>query len=239
MSFVQWLKPFRNTPFHPQWFVNRDERSKGECLFRHSSGLVADIGCSDQSSRKSLSPECHYLGVDYFYTATQWYGTQPGVYADGQQLPFRENSIDTVLLLDVLEHLPEPGRCLTEIHRVLKAGSCLILQVPFLYPIHDAPLDFQRWTLHGLRQLAAHHRFEVVQEVATGHQAEVAALLLNLAVAKTMLNWLKQRNPLAILAVLLPFSVLVINLLGWLLAKAAGQDIFMAHGYRMVLRKCM
>ena len=49
-----------------------------------------------------------YIGLDYYQTATQWYKTKPHVYADAQNLPFADNSIDTVLFLDVMEHLQLP-----------------------------------------------------------------------------------------------------------------------------------
>ena len=75
------------------------------------------------------------------------------IFADAQSLPFKNKSIDTILLLDVLEHLPRPEECFEEIYRKSKPNGKVIIQVPFLYPIHDAPLDFRRWTQHGLRGL--------------------------------------------------------------------------------------
>jgi hypothetical protein len=41
----------------------------------------------------------------------------------------------------------EIEKSLFESHRVLKSGGTLLLSVPFLYPIHADPSDFQRWTL--------------------------------------------------------------------------------------------
>lgn len=43
-----------------------------------------------------------------------------------------------------------------------------MLQVPFLYPVHDAPLDFQRWTSHGLRQQIAQQGFVLKEEFQMG-----------------------------------------------------------------------
>ena len=59
-----------------------------------------------------------------------------------KKLPIATNSIDSVLFLDVLEHLQNPDQALNEIFRVLKSNGVLILQVPFLYPIHDAAYDY-------------------------------------------------------------------------------------------------
>jgi SAM-dependent methyltransferase len=50
--------------------------------------------------------------------------------ADGYQLPFADNSFQTVLLVAVLEHTSEPWRLLAEAHRVLKPGGQTVIVVP-------------------------------------------------------------------------------------------------------------
>ena len=46
------------------------------------------------------------------------------------RLPFTDGSVDTVLLLEVLEHLPDDAACIREVCRVLMPGGRLILSVP-------------------------------------------------------------------------------------------------------------
>ena len=46
------------------------------------------------------------------------------------ELCFGEAAFDSVSLLDVLEHVPDEGRLLGEIHRVLGPGGLLVLTVP-------------------------------------------------------------------------------------------------------------
>lgn len=73
---------------------------------------------------------------------------------------FAESSFDVVFLLEVLEHIPQPDRAVSEILRVLKPGGVLIGSTPFLLGIHDAPHDYFRFTGHGLDYLF--RRFEQV-----------------------------------------------------------------------------
>src|SRR3984893_9643048 len=67
-------------------------------------------------------------------------------------LPFESGSFDTVLLTDVLEHIPEPLHLMREIARILRPGGKLILSVPFLYWLHEIPHDYYRYTEFALRR---------------------------------------------------------------------------------------
>lgn len=232
-----WLAPLRRTPLHPQWLVLRAAAAGLRAAAACCRGRVLDIGCAGAAVRPWLPAGVSYLGLDYFATAVGWYRTRPRVFGDGQRLPFASGSFDTVLLLDVLEHLPEPRACLLEIRRVLATGGRVVVQVPFLYPVHDAPLDFRRWTLHGLRSLAGGSGFTVAEQAFLGKPAETAALLGNLALAQTALNWLKRGNPLAVSLLLLPLAVPLLNLAGWALGGLSPEDPQMTHGYRLVLEK--
>jgi SAM-dependent methyltransferase len=228
------LAPLQQTPLHPQWFVYRDEREALLLIGRQATGLTLDVGAGAQAVQNYLTAVCRYVSLDYYQTATDWYHTRPQIFGDGQRLPIKANSVDTVLLLDVLEHLPHPEECVAEIWRVLRQGGRLVMQLPFLYPLHDTPYDFHRWTIHGLRALAGRHEFSIESEMVNGHPAESAALLTNLALSKTVLSWFRAKNPLFLLAPLLLVAVPVINGCGWLLARLSGKEPFMPHSYRVV-----
>jgi SAM-dependent methyltransferase len=51
---------------------------------------------------------------------------------DLQAIPFADGSFDTVICHNVLEHVPDDHKALTEIARVLKAGGRALLSVPLL-----------------------------------------------------------------------------------------------------------
>ena len=204
-AFRTLFDKLKRTPFHPQWFsFFREERFLTE-ICADLAGVVLDIGCADGKPRQYLPNNATYIGIDHYSTAIGWYDTRPDLFADAAALPLKDNSIDHVLLLDVLEHLPNPERCLDEIHRTLRPAGKLMIQVPFLYPIHDAPLDFHRWTRHGLELAASKHGFRIESEKAIGHPIESATLNANIAMSKTVLNWITGKNPIALTAIFLPF----------------------------------
>src|SRR5206468_3217360 len=81
--------------------------------------------------------------------------THADVIADlGRPLPFPSSCFDGVLLSSVLEHLADPVATLGEASRVLRPGGVLVLELPFLYWLHEEPHDFGRYTEFALRRFA-------------------------------------------------------------------------------------
>ena len=62
---------------------------------------------------------------------------------------------DAIVMIEVLEHVKDPGRALENVYRLLKPGGLLFLSTPFLFPLHDRPMDFFRFTRYGLELLFA------------------------------------------------------------------------------------
>jgi len=71
-----------------------------------------------------------------------------------EALPFPDRSFDIVLCTEVLEHTRKPFQVMDEIARVLKPGGYLLLSVPFIYPVHEAPHDHWRFTVYGLEDIS-------------------------------------------------------------------------------------
>ncbi|HDN58415.1 MAG TPA: methyltransferase domain-containing protein, partial [Candidatus Marinimicrobia bacterium] len=68
-------------------------------------------------------------------------------------LPFKENIFNCVKCTEALEHVEYPEKVIEEITGVLKSSGVLILSMPFNFPIHADPYDFQRFNDYKLRKL--------------------------------------------------------------------------------------
>ncbi|WP_219339831.1 class I SAM-dependent methyltransferase [Luteimonas salinisoli] len=226
------MERLRRTPFHPQWLLG-DFKKTANWVQRDARGLVLDIGCADRWMERHLSRECEYVGVDYPATGGRLYGARPDVFADAASLPFPDASFDTVLLLEVLEHLRDPSGALAEIARVLKPRGQLFLTLPFLYPVHDAPHDYQRYTCHGLLREMAEAGFLVDDLVENLGSAESAGLLFNLALAGMMSKAIEDKRPSLVLFPFVAALVPLVNAASWLLGRALPAWTALTAGYRL------
>lgn len=98
-------------------------------LTQRLSGLTLDIGCGIGDL---LSYRPGTLGVDVNPHTVQFCrsrGLDAQVMAK-DRLPFPDRHFDTVLLDNVLEHIPDPSPLLAEIQRVLNCGGTLVVGVP-------------------------------------------------------------------------------------------------------------
>lgn len=85
----------------------------------------------------------------------------PNIVGDAEVIPLKGNVADVVLCLETLEHIANPGKALAEIYRIIKKGGFLVLSMPFLYKIHGAPFDFQRYTGDKFKKILKDNGFSV------------------------------------------------------------------------------
>jgi SAM-dependent methyltransferase len=75
------------------------------------------------------------------------------VVGDIHHLPIGDSSVDAVFCTGTLEHVRDPWRAVHELHRILKPGGLVHIDVPFMQAYHADPTDYWRFTLDGLRLL--------------------------------------------------------------------------------------
>lgn len=78
-----------------------------------------------------------------------------------QHIPVEDGRFEYVVCNQTLEHLREPARALSELHRVLAPGGRILCTAPFFFEEHEQPYDFFRYTQFGHRHLFTQAGFEV------------------------------------------------------------------------------
>jgi len=105
-------------------------------------GVVLDIGGRDRGRFKKPKDK-----VEKWIFADIEKKHNPDIVLDVENMSkITQESIDVINATELFEHVENPEKGLKECYRVLKKDGAMILSVPFLYPIHADPHDFQRWT---------------------------------------------------------------------------------------------
>ena len=103
-----------------------------------------------------------YIGLDLGVGHRNWDYSQLNLRADLAAIPLVSSSVDTVLNIQVLEHVPSPDRVLAEIHRVLRPGGHLYLTAPQGWHEHQQPHDYFRFTSFALQSLLERAGFQEI-----------------------------------------------------------------------------
>jgi len=141
------------------------------------NGKMMDFGCGHKPY-KSLFPHVEqYIGVDYANQGHSHDKEQIDVFYDGHSLPFSDNYFDCAICTEVLEHVPNIDESLSLLNRVLKKDAPVILTVPFVWPEHEMPFDFRRFTEGGIVQKLKEHGFETHKVHKNGDYFSVIAEL--------------------------------------------------------------
>jgi SAM-dependent methyltransferase len=128
-------------------------------------GRLLDVGCGHKPYKDTyFSDATSYTGVDYLTDRSK-----PDVVGSALDLPFDDESFDTVVSTEVLEHVPDPLRALREMHRVLRPSGHLILTTPMYWPRHEIPYDYFRYPYDGLLHLIKASGFELVRLFNRGY----------------------------------------------------------------------
>jgi SAM-dependent methyltransferase len=100
-------------------------------------GRMLDIGCGAGAMARAVAdarPDLEVHGCDLSRPALAAAATQPDrvrlLRATAAALPYGDAVFDAALMMDVLEHLDDPGRALAEAARVLLPGGTLHVVLP-------------------------------------------------------------------------------------------------------------
>jgi SAM-dependent methyltransferase len=132
------------------WFVGKRSILRA-LLSRYPSGRrLLDVGCGTGGTLRDWRDRIHCVGIDRSELALKICAKRGfSILARGDlnQLPFGRETFDTVLLLDVLEHLHDDAQILRNASDVCVPGGRLIISVPafqLLWSQHDETFEHRR-----------------------------------------------------------------------------------------------
>ena len=167
--------------------------------------LLADIGAG-QSDFSEITSRFNLAATDFY----PYEGIN--VVCDFTAgMPFKNESIDIILISNVLEHISEPAKFLEECSRTLKKGGALLGSVPFIIGIHQRPYDFFRYTDINLKKIfgiVGFSRLEI-KPVLAMHTLffNISAIFFTNLITKTEFSKNKFLNCVAILLIKILWKV--------------------------------
>jgi SAM-dependent methyltransferase len=128
---------------------------------KYLRGKLIDIGCGEKKYQDLLkSFVLDHIGLDHHQTLHD--KSNIDIFGTAYDIPGRDDSFDSALCTEVLEHLEEPSKAIRECWRVLKPGGKAVYTCPFIWHLHEEPRDFFRYSEHGLRYLFEYNGFKVI-----------------------------------------------------------------------------
>lgn len=152
---------------------------------KYISGDLLDAGCGEKPYSliyKDLVDS--YIGCDVETCVHEQ--TYVDVFVTVDELPFANDAFDTILCTNVMEHVSNAEKGFSELSRCLKSGGYLLVSTPFLYPLHEAPYDFYRYTVYGLKYQLEKNGMEIVNINSQGGFGILVVVYFNLILTRVL-----------------------------------------------------
>lgn len=158
------------------WRSRRQQKAARILAGVPAGARVLDVGCERGELLNVLKEAgCQVAGTQLSQGAADYAREHFGIdvfVGELQDAPFEAGSFDVILMINVLEHLPDPESYLRRVSELLKPGGVSWVEVPnagsFTAALsekrwlhHDPPHHYWGFTLPGLRTMLDRHGFDV------------------------------------------------------------------------------
>ncbi|HEY4490296.1 MAG TPA: class I SAM-dependent methyltransferase [Candidatus Paceibacterota bacterium] len=157
------------------------------------NGKVIDIGGKKIKKRglfdiSEFSKDITYVNIEK--------NDKPDILADASSIPLPNESFDTAIMGELLEHVPDPLAVLKEAYRLLKPNGIVLATVPFMYPIHADPFDYGRYTESFWKRAKDLVGFKKIEIEKQGSMFAVLALMVQHFFQSKNISWRPIQFPL-------------------------------------------
>jgi SAM-dependent methyltransferase len=132
------------------WFVGKRHLLRSLLGDSHAGERVLDLGCGTGGILRDLMPDCRCYGMDRSELGLRICrdrGSTSLTRGDLREIPFRSGSFDTVLMMDVIEHLDDDEGFLRRAAELLADGGRIVVSAPafqWLWSQHDETFQHRR-----------------------------------------------------------------------------------------------
>lgn len=142
---------------------------------KYSKGDVLDIGCGNKPYEPLFEGLINkYIGCDIIQSNLN----KVDVLSPANRIPLKDNSFDTIISTQTIEHVEDHQGLVNEAYRLLKPNCYFILSGPFNWQLHEEPYDFFRFSKHGFEYILKKGGFEVIEINENGGMWAVVGLYI-------------------------------------------------------------
>lgn len=157
----------RPSLFDPSYLIRNSILSSVLELSSYIKGNTLDFGCGSMPYRSVFSVDS-YIGLEHISSNSRYSSSDGITYYDGTTFPFASGLFDSIFSSETFEHIFNLPRILSEMNRVLKPEGHLLITMPFVWPEHEQPFDFARYTSFGISRLLEEAGFSVLHVKKNG-----------------------------------------------------------------------
>jgi len=131
--------------FQPDRFLLEEFVAKNA---KQLSGVLLDVGGQDGKRYRG-----YFKHADKYVVLDPDESCEPDIVASAEKMPLEDESIDSVLCMEMLMYVEDVPTAISEIARVLKPGGMLLMSSSFLGSLCHEPYDYWRFTPFSLKNL--------------------------------------------------------------------------------------
>ena len=173
-----------------------------ECIqfFKHlMKGKLLDLGCGNKPYSVIYNEVCESsIGCDVPFSLHQNAKVEVLCFAEDLDKHFEPETFDCVICTEVLEHTMNDYKVIENVNKILKKDGYLLISTPFTYVLHEAPHDYRRYTIYGLKNILEMHGMEVKSIFSMGASLSSGFYIVYYTLTKLFFYSLKKigfRNP--------------------------------------------
>ncbi len=186
-------------------------------------GDVLDIGCGRKPYRELFGKVDRYVGIDIENPGHNHLNEQIDLFFDGINIPLKDSSFDTIVLFQVIEHVRDLDLLILEIKRVLRPKGKVLISFPFIWPLHELPNDFRRFTPNGAKNLFESKGFKILRSEKIMGNYSIFFLF-----GQFFLNELGEKLPKVIRFLFFPI-IFLLNILGLIFSKFKTKNLYVEN----------
>lgn len=229
-------KYLSRTPFYSGYWGRVRLDAALEEVAPLAKGLLLDVGCGLKPHEGKFLPYVDkYLGIEYS-PVSGYRGNRANFCGDSAALPVASESFDTIICIEVLEHVHDPEKTIAEFERVLRPGGVVITTAPFVYPVHDE-YDFFRYAPKGISAIMKRYGLTVDSVKPLSGSAITLAIMFNMYWFETGFIWTKWLYPFGVVfRPVLWLVCFVVNIVGLIFETLIPSNLF-AYNHLTIARK--